>query len=107
MAAALAYSLMIVTGATGMRNATVSAAQLALMLCGLIGYIMLLCKRRVGLYMILIGAGALLGAQFASSLSVVIVGGGNQLVTLISSIVGACNPLFAYLAERAGEPAAR
>ncbi len=107
MAAALAYSLMIVTGATGMRNATVSAAQLALTLCGLIGYIMLLCKRRVGLYMILIGAGVLLGAQFASSLSVVIVGGGNQLVTLISSIVGACNPLFAYLAVRAGEPDAR
>ena len=101
MAAALAYLLMMVTGALGMRNATISAVQIALTLCGLVGYIMLLCKRRVGLYVILIGAGVLLGAQFASSLSVVIAGG-DQLVTLISSILGACNPLFAWLAVRAG-----
>ncbi len=102
MAAVLVSTLVIVTGISGMRYATANMAQLMLAICGLVGYIMLLCRRRIGLYFILIGGGVMLGAQLASSLSLAVISGGDQLATLISSIIGTLNPLFAYFAVRAG-----
>ncbi|NLE14026.1 MAG: hypothetical protein GX628_10185 [Clostridiales bacterium] len=70
-----------------------------------VGYILLLCGRRTGLYFILIGIGLTLGAQLFSALSLLIEGraGSGVIVSLlIPTLLGALNPLFAWLAVGAG-----
>ena len=85
----------------GIRVTGVYAHQLILGLSALIGYALLLCKRRVGLYFILLGVGLMLGAQLVSTLSNLGLGPGLNM--LLSTLLGALNPLFAWLAVRAGE----
>lgn len=85
----------------GMRVTGVYAYQMILGLSALIGYALLLCKRRVGLYFILLGVGLMLGAQLVSALSSLGLGPGLNM--LLSTLLGALNPLFAWLAVRAGE----
>lgn len=82
-------------------------AGLLLGVCSLLGYILLLCKRRAGLYYILIGAGLMLAAQALTVLSGAIFVGGKYLTQLLSFLVAGVNPLFAWLAVRAGTPSAR
>jgi len=85
----------------GIRVTGVYAHQLILGLSALIGYALLLFKKRVGLYFILLGVGLMLEAQLVSALS--ILGPGPGLNMLLSTLLGALNPLFAWLAVRAGE----
>lgn len=85
----------------GMRVTGVYAYQMILGLSALIGYALLLCKRRVGLYFILLGVGLMLGAQLVSALYNL--GLGSSWNMLLSTLLGALNPLFAWLAVRAGE----
>lgn len=77
--------------------------QYVLLAAGIAGYAMLLCRRRIGLYVILLGTGLLLGAQTLSILSGVFYGADGYGALLASSILGGLNPLFAYLAVRAGK----
>lgn len=76
------------------------AFQFIVGICALAGYILLLCKKRVGLYVILLGMGLPLAAQLISATNYLRASYG--WVLLISSLLGAVNPLFAYLAVRAG-----
>ena len=77
-------------------------AQFILAASGLVGYILLICKRRMGLYVILLGVGMMLGAGVATT-SVGVFYRANQFALLfVSNVLGALNPLFAYLAVRAG-----
>ena len=76
--------------------------QYALLAAGIAGYAMLLFKRKVGLYVILLGAGLLLGAQTLGILKGVIYGADGYGALLAGSILGGLNPLFASLAVRAG-----
>lgn len=85
--------------AAGIRG--VFAFQLILGLSALLGYALLLCKRHVGLYFILLGVGLMLGAQVVNALSNIRSVSGPQ--QLISALLGAVNPLFAWLAVRAGK----
>lgn len=85
--------------------------QYVLLAAGVAGYAMLLLKRKAGLYVILLGAGLLLAAQTLSLLEGTIYGADGYGALLASSLLGGVNPLFAFLAVRAGadltEPAAR
>ena len=81
--------------------------QFILAISGLIGYILLLCKRRAGFYVILLGAGVMLGAQFTAALTGVFYRANQYIFLLISYMLGALNPLFAYLAVSAGTNALR
>jgi hypothetical protein len=70
------------------------------------GYLLLIIKKRMGLYVILIGVGLMLGIQltgtfYYSPLS--IRSAGLVLAAIAPSVLGALNPLFAYLAVRAGD----
>ena len=78
-------------------------AQLLLALFGLAGYILLLAKRRVGLYFILLGAGLTLAALIVTALLQILFGNSRFAVLLISLLLGALNPLFAYLSVRAAK----
>lgn len=66
----------------------------------LTGYALLLSKKRIGLYLILLGTGLMLGAQAAIGLSTFgyQYGGWSLLITML---LGVLNPLFAYLSVRA------
>lgn len=89
----------------GMRVTGVYAYQMILGLSALIGYALLLCKRRVGLYFILLGVGLMLGAQLVSALSGLGTGIDSRFVLsmFLSTLLGALNPLFGWLAVRAGD----
>ena len=78
--------------------------QMLIGLSALIGYALLLCKRRVGLYFILLGTGLMLGAQLVSALSTIGTGIDSRFVLsmFLSTLLGVLNPLFAWLAVRAG-----
>ena len=92
----------ISAGTSGNNGVITYTAQFVLAISALTGYILLLCKKRVGLYVILIGVGVMLGAQAMGALGGVMAGARQYTVLLISSLLGALNPLFAYLAVRAG-----
>jgi len=79
--------------------------QFILLAAGVTGYAMLLCKRRAGLYVILLGAGVLLAAQTLSLLEGVFYGADGYGALLASSLLGGLNPLFACLAVRAAKSA--
>lgn len=76
--------------------------QYVLLGAGIAGYALLLFKRRIGLYVILLGAGLLLLAQTLSLLEGAFYGADGYGVLLAGSILGGLNPLFAGLAVRAG-----
>lgn len=80
-------------------SAVTYTLQIVLSVSGLAGYILLLCKRHVGLYVILLGVGAMLGAQLETAFPRVLAGDGVQY--LLITLLPMCNPLFAYLAVRA------
>ena len=92
----------------GSRSSGLYAYHLILGLSGLIGYLLLICKRRAGLYCILIGVGLMLGAQLVSLLTSPVFLRSN-ITLIISTLLGALNPLFAWLAVRAatGSPEER
>ena len=101
--AGMAVSLIAVISAGTSRSTVITyTAQFILAASGLVGYILLLCKRRVGLYVILLGVGVMLGAQMNASLVGVLYRANQYSGLLISNVLGALNPLFAYLAVRAG-----
>ena len=94
----------VISTATGGDNGVITyTAQAVLAVMGMIGYIMLLCKRRMGLYFILLGVGVMLGAQFATSLNGMIAGAGQFALLTISTLIAGVNPLFAWLAVRAAD----
>ena len=101
--AGMVVSLIAVISAGTSHGAVITyTAQFILAISGLAGYILLLCKRRVGLYVILLGAGVMLGAQMNAALAGVFYRANQYIFLLISNVLGALNPLFAYLAVRAG-----
>lgn len=67
----------------------------------LAGYIMLLCKRKSGLYFILYGAAIVMAAALLSALEGLVYQS-TQPVQLVSAVLALLNPLFAWLAVRAG-----
>ena len=75
-------------------------SQIILGLCGLVGYALLLSRRRAGLYVIVIGIGLMLGAQALQGL---VAGSRFVRALVVPALFGALNPLFAWLAVRAGE----
>ncbi|MEA5060797.1 MAG: hypothetical protein VB049_12335 [Candidatus Pelethousia sp.] len=100
--AGMAVSLIAAISAGTNRSSMITyTAQFILAISGLGGYILLLCKRRVGLYAILLGVGIMLGAQFCTALTGVLYGADRYVLPLVSYALGALNPFFAYLAVRA------
>ena len=67
----------------------------------LTGYALLLARRRVGLYVILLGTGLMLAAQAMQGFSAI--GSRFAWAMIIPALVGAVNPFLAWLAVRAGE----
>ncbi|MDO5112111.1 MAG: hypothetical protein Q4E65_07385 [Clostridia bacterium] len=104
-AAGMVVSLISVIseGTGGDTGVIIFTAQFILAALGLCGYIMLLCKRRVGLYVILLGMGVMLGAQFSAALAGVLAGARQYFVAAISILLGGLNPLFAWLAVRSAD----
>lgn len=99
-AVGMAVSLVITVSAGIYKGSAITyTLQFVLSVSGLTGYILLLCKRHVGLYVILLGVGAMLGAQLETAFLRMLAGDGVQY--LISTLLAMCNPLFAYLAVRA------
>lgn len=78
-------------------------ASLLLAIAGTAGYILLLCKCRSGLYVIVAAAALVLGGQFFGSLLGLIYGSPRYVASLFGSIVGAANPLLAWLAVRSAD----
>ena len=76
---------------------------LLLALAGMAGYILMLCKKRVGFYVLLAGAVLMLSSQLLASLSALMFGGTNFLSQFLGSIFGGINPLLAWLAVRAAD----
>lgn len=66
--------------------------------------LLLLLKRRIGLYFILLGVGLVLGSRLVQALAILATSGNTSLSLniLIQTVLGALNPLFAWLAVRAG-----
>lgn len=91
----------LTVGFSGGQQGSVFTAQLLLALFGLAGYVLLLAKRRVGLYFILLGAGLTLGALIVTTLSQFLYGSMRFAVLFVSLLLGALNPLFAWLSVRA------
>jgi hypothetical protein len=79
------------------------ATSILLVIGGLIGYSMLLSKRRMGLYIIISASVLILGGQIIDNLTAVIYSYGRYVPLLFSSLFGALNPLFAWLAVRAAD----
>ena len=107
--AGMAVSLIAAISAGTSSNPTTITytAQFLLAAAGLAGYILLLCQRRVGLYVILIGTGVMLGAQLTTALVGVVYGASRYLPLFISYILGSLNPLFAYLAVKSSRKAGK
>lgn len=76
---------------------------LLLALSGLTGYVLLLCRKRIGLYVLLAGTGLMLGSQLFAALTPMLGGIPQYASVFFSSIVGAVNPLLGYLAVRAAD----
>lgn len=76
---------------------------LLLALSGLTGYILLLCKKRIGLYVLLAGTGLMLGSQFFMALTPMLNGAVYYASLFIGSIVGAVNPLLGFLSVRSAD----
>lgn len=78
------------------------AYSIILGLSALIGYSLLLRKKRVGLYYILLGAGLIIIAELIYALFVgsVMYGGSDRI---LGTLLGGLNPLFAWLAVRAAD----
>lgn len=93
----------ISAGTSGNNGVITYTAQFVLAISALTGYILLLCKKRVGLYVILIGVGMMLGAQAMGALGGVLAGARQYTVLLISSLLSALNPLFAWLAVKTAD----
>lgn len=93
----------LTTGLSADQPGSLFTAQLLLALFGLAGYILLLAKRRTGLYFILLGAGLTLAALLVTSLSQVLYGNTRFIVLFVSLLLGALNPLFAWLSVRAAK----
>lgn len=89
--------------AFGAASGMAYTASLLLAICGALGYILLLCKKRVGLYFVVGAAVLVLGGQFLGSLSMWIYGANQHAALLLSSVLGMVNPLFAWLAVRAAD----
>lgn len=83
--------------------------QLLTGISGFIGYLLLISKKRMGIYVILLGIGLMLGAQLIQVLlqNPLISGVPHShkflLTRLLPTVLGALNPLFAYLAVKAGD----
>lgn len=75
--------------------------QMILAISALTGYALLLARRRVGLYVILLGTGLMLAAQAMQGVSAI--GSRFAWALIIPALVGAVNPLLAWLAVCAGE----
>lgn len=86
----------------GSRSSGLYAYHLIVCLSGLIGYLLLICKRRAGLYCVLIGIGLMIGAQLISIVTSPVFRS-SDITLLISTLLGALNPLFAWLAVRAAD----
>ncbi len=107
-AGAVVSLIAAISAGTGGNSGVITyTAQFVVGISALTGYILLLCRRRAGLYVILLGMGVMLGAQALGALAGVLFHANQYLATLISSLLGALNPLFAYLAVRAGDKAVR
>lgn len=76
-----------VYGAAHTGLTAVYSFQLILGASALAGYILLLCKRRVGLYVILLGIGLMLGAQAINAIS--LINSGYGLALVLSTLLGA------------------
>ena len=92
-----------IAGHSGPIQGAVYAYSLIIGLSACVGYILLLLGKRTGLYVILLGAGLLLAAQIVGALTSI--GRIGWADTLLSSLLGALNPLFAYLAVRSADKA--
>ncbi len=100
----MAFSFAFMLGFAGrMHGAIVFNAQILLAVAGLAGYVLLLCGRRAGLYVVVLAAGLILWAQFSTAASAVLYGARQYGSLLLSSVLGALNPLFAFLSVRAAD----
>jgi hypothetical protein len=66
------------------------------------GYILLLCRRRIGLYLVLSSI-LVLGASFLQGLPSIFIYGLEASSITISALLGGLNPLFGYLAVRSAD----
>lgn len=98
---AVSVVTMLTAGLSTGQPGSVFTAQLLLALFGLAGYVLLLTKRRIGLYFILLGAGLTLAALIVTTLSLSFHGDMRFVVLLVSLLLGGLNPLFAWLSVRA------
>ncbi len=78
-------------------------AQLLLCIVAAAGYLLLLCRRRTGVYLLVIGAGLLLLGQVFSAVASLFYGAGQYWTPLWSCLLGAVNPLLGWLAVRAAD----
>lgn len=87
-------------------SASVTMAYTAQMLLCLVvstGYILLLCERRAGIYVVVIGAGLLLLGQLFNAVYGLLCGAEQYWTLLLGGILGAVNPLLGWLAVRAAD----
>ncbi len=103
-AVAMFLSIGIVIGtAYGSFGGIAYTSGLLLAVAGMTGYLLLLCHRRIGLYVIVGAAALALGAQFAESLIGMMYSASRYISVLFASIFGAVNPLLGWLAVRAAD----
>lgn len=86
-----------------MSLALLDSSTLVTALSGVTGYFLLLRKKRIGLFFILIGTGLMLFGQFVDGITMVV----YHMVfsKVFPSIIGALNPLFAWLAVKSADKA--
>ena len=89
-----------------MNQLVFNTSLLLVLLCGA-GYILLLCRRRFGLTLILLTSFLVLGGQAREALTRISVGDIKFGTSLINTMAGAVNPLFAWLAVSAADRRAR
>ncbi len=77
--------------------------QMLLCLVACVGYVLMITKRRIGLYVVVIGAGLLLLGQFFDSFTGFLFSRRLYLSLFLGSILGAVNPLFGWLAVKAAD----
>jgi hypothetical protein len=73
---------------------------LILLLAALTGYILLLCGKRAGLFILLIGISAYLLGAFQTALQRVLYGSTDDIVTMLSAVAGAANPVITWFSIR-------
>lgn len=79
------------------------ATGILLALLGATGYILLLCHKRIGLYVLLAGIGLMLTAQFVNNLSHHLYGARQYAPLWIGSLIGGVNPLLGWLSVRSAD----